>query len=490
MSETNSALYGVFRYQDQHLAVSTEYIREVVPFGDVRPVLGGNENLLGATNIRGSNIPVADLAFYGIQRSDEAAPNAILVLIHQQRCFGIALSEVIKLASNDSGQVTHFADTQNGLTFGIYRDEDSQVTASILNVDWLFERANIPSVVSSMSHQVKPTELIQRQTSYFFVQCEKHTLGIESEQVFATTQVSHLSDATVSSHVVLGEIEYLDQMVPAVDLYALIFNQRRETPLTQGLYSVIIVASPNDKLIAYLVDEIMDIKNVCDKDFVAYPQEDFIGKEWITSLAKVPGHYSKQRDILLLKADINKLKNDPRVLGIANVCRAISQDASNANGSNSTQLNQERESLLLFERNGVYCVRLSAVVEIKMSSIPIVFLPEDPKVIGFFEHNGQSLMLYDFEQLISDDNKLTSVSSCDDSKFSAQRILIVQGQERQRAFLVDRLIDICEGTKMQRKPRQSEASETEPVSNDRLCYYLVSNNEKKCYVKCLDNHDL
>ena len=84
----------VIQMAKERFAIETRFIHEVYRVGDITPVPGGPDFLVGVTNMRGEVLSVLDLRnFFGIPADPEKRPQ-ILVLGTDRPEFGMLVDEV------------------------------------------------------------------------------------------------------------------------------------------------------------------------------------------------------------------------------------------------------------------------------------------------------------------------------------------------------------------------------------------------------------
>lgn len=84
----------VIRMAQERFAIETRFIHEVYRVGDITPVPGGPDFLVGVTNMRGEVLSVLDLRnFFGIPADPKKRPQ-ILVLGTDRPEFGMLVDEV------------------------------------------------------------------------------------------------------------------------------------------------------------------------------------------------------------------------------------------------------------------------------------------------------------------------------------------------------------------------------------------------------------
>ncbi len=95
-------LLGVvtFRLGGERFAVEARYVREVIRLGDVTPVPGSPEFLVGATNLRGDIMAVLDLgSFFDLRGAERSNTTRILVFGLQRAEFGVLVDAADEVAS-------------------------------------------------------------------------------------------------------------------------------------------------------------------------------------------------------------------------------------------------------------------------------------------------------------------------------------------------------------------------------------------------------
>jgi purine-binding chemotaxis protein CheW len=93
-----SGFYVQVRVGSELYALPVENVLEVAELGDLSAVPGSGPSLFGVRNLHGQVLPVFDLArVVGIGRDDH--PSRIVVVEHHGQVAGLAVDEVIEVAS-------------------------------------------------------------------------------------------------------------------------------------------------------------------------------------------------------------------------------------------------------------------------------------------------------------------------------------------------------------------------------------------------------
>lgn len=90
MSETHLRV----RVGAEQYALAVEFLREVDLIGELTPVPGAHPSVLGVRNLRGSVVPVLDLAAL-LRSGGRSSPSAIVVVEHGGRLAALAIDEPI-----------------------------------------------------------------------------------------------------------------------------------------------------------------------------------------------------------------------------------------------------------------------------------------------------------------------------------------------------------------------------------------------------------
>ncbi len=119
------------RVGGESYAFAVENVLEVAELGDVAPVPGSDECVLGVSNLHGEVMPVFDLAsVFGISR--EGAAQRLLVVEHDGRHAAFAIDKVVDVAELPAPT----EETESALLYGAALDHGELV--GVVDVASLF----------------------------------------------------------------------------------------------------------------------------------------------------------------------------------------------------------------------------------------------------------------------------------------------------------------------------------------------------------------
>jgi purine-binding chemotaxis protein CheW len=126
-----SAVHVRVRLGKESYAVAVEHVIEVAELGELSPVPGAQDSVLGVRNLRGDVLPVFDLAsVLGI--AGDGDPPWLLVTEHGSLRAGLAIDEV-----TDVGTIPPVGEeTQSNLLAGAALDDSGLV--GVIDVERLF----------------------------------------------------------------------------------------------------------------------------------------------------------------------------------------------------------------------------------------------------------------------------------------------------------------------------------------------------------------
>ncbi|MFD1383259.1 chemotaxis protein CheW [Rhodanobacter aciditrophus] len=478
-------VFGIFEFAKHLFSVPAETIREVLPAHHLTPMLGANPVVAGTIRVREQSIPVlhTHILTGSTISEDEQTTNALLILSRGDLCIGLTISEVISLTEHNAAPPSYFTNCDNQLIHGTLFVPELNKDSVIVNTDWLFSRNDLPMATVAapvLDHGKTNNSQVSLTSSYFLMKMGGAPITIESDKVNATIQVRQLSPSKINADIILGEVVYLEEYVPVIDLQLLLFGKSSlDKPRQSG--PAITLKTSEEHTVAFLVDDILNIVSIPDETFVDLPEEDFKGKQWLSSIGKP--NSATPDESLLLNLDVDTLRTHPTVIGISKMCRST-QAKDHEFGSNmfSEEITSQKETLLVFRRKTTFSMRLTDIVEIKMANIPLIPVP-DENVLGVFQHEGASLLLYDMETLFG----LNFEDLDEDERYEEipinQRIVIIRTPAGNRAILVDDLVDICDAVPLVGDEAQDN---TEQRHNRHLSYYLTRKNNRKVYLSCLN----
>lgn len=474
--------FGIFRCEEDYFAIDTCHIREVVPRQPLTPLIGEACFVIGSFWLRGQVIPVIDFRSMSVGGFAETSDSqtAVVVVVFEKKLVGIVISEVVSLAQDKGFELSLFSQREYQLTTGHCFENEHKVDALILNVAGLFARMDIP--YASLENEIQSqngfavSDHDSGRMDVFLMKLGQRYITVQANKVHSCLTIHNIKQPKVKSEFLLGEMDYLGMTVPLVDSVALFFDEENQSEHIEGKAAFSLVNSEG-QMTVFVVDEIINIESATESCCCPLPATQFVGKQWCEKLIDISdftGRYTS--GLLAFHLDVNLLITSERTRSLAVLCRAVkTEDGIKSSISTMNQNMQPVESstpLLLFERCGLFAIQLSHIIEIKMANVPISPLP-DPHVSGLFKFGDTSLALHEYGQFCD------SAIDGESVQLSAEkRILIVGDNQGHCAFIVDRLVDICNG---QQVPSGNDSDD----DSHKFNHFLLTKQGKNKYIKCV-----
>ena len=114
-NDTNEPLELIaFRVGDQEFCMRTTSIREIRGWSPVTPIPQAPYDVLGVINLRGSVIPIYDLAArFGLGQTPENPRNVIVVAMHGGQTVGLLVEAVSEILSVSRDQIQETPDIRS-----------------------------------------------------------------------------------------------------------------------------------------------------------------------------------------------------------------------------------------------------------------------------------------------------------------------------------------------------------------------------------------
>lgn len=470
--------FGFFRNQSEYFAIDTVFIQEVVPTQKLTPLMGESHFVLGSFWLRGQVIPVIDVSQMsgGGWAEDDGSFSAVVVVTFDKKAFGIAISEVISLAQSEGFNLSLYSGRVGQFSEGHCYDKEHSIDAIILDIKHLFSRGDIPFAAMESTLENKNRNGEKETLEVFLMRLDNVYVTIEAQQVHSCLTLKNITPPKVSCQHQVGEMVYIDSMVPIVDSRSLLLQSSTSTESVEDS-PAFSVKMPNGGLVVFNVDEIQEIITIDKERFLELPDNDFVSKQWVESMVDISGQASYlATDQLALHINVEVLRQNALTQSMANLCRKVptSSGAQRQITTDNKDSESETEVLLLFQHKGLFAIKLSDIIEIKMSTIPITSVPE-PHIHGFFKFNAKIIALHTLENLFG----ASYPEGCEYyDNVAEHRILIAGDNNRQCAFKVDKLVDICDG-------RPISSSKDLNGNQSKFDNYLLERAGKKLYIKAI-----
>ena len=98
----------------QSFSLAITQVREIRRWSPVTPLPNAPRELLGVMNLRGSVIPIYDLAAsFGLSATAESPRNVVVVAMHDKQTFGLLVEAVSEILSVDRTQIQDAPDIRS-----------------------------------------------------------------------------------------------------------------------------------------------------------------------------------------------------------------------------------------------------------------------------------------------------------------------------------------------------------------------------------------
>ncbi|MGP1450166.1 MAG: chemotaxis protein CheW [Wolinella sp.] len=142
----HKARYLFFFLGDERFGISIAHIKEIVRFTECTPLPRAPSYMLGMLNLRGSNIPVIDLAgWLGFRNQLDSEHQAVVILKVDAREIGLLVDRVDEVGSvGDELMPTKTLESlKESMTEGIARDSHLDEAVILLRAEALLSELSL-----------------------------------------------------------------------------------------------------------------------------------------------------------------------------------------------------------------------------------------------------------------------------------------------------------------------------------------------------------
>jgi len=256
----------------QNYGISTEDINQISRVPSLMQLPLRPHGTRGLCGLAGSIVSMIDLnLLLDMPKVDlDADKSRLLSLNGRYSSNALLVSEVYNTVDIDENKIEYIEDT-NDAVVAIYKYKD--VLVQVLSLDILIEKINKVSIESKevLNGKVKVVNNKEEDSTRFLIFSmanEKFALNIDFLREIILADVS-FTEIIGSPKELLGLITLRDELIAVMDLrtYYNFSNSRSDK-------NRILIASINGEAIGLFIDEIIDIKNVLNKD-IDYKSEEF-----------------------------------------------------------------------------------------------------------------------------------------------------------------------------------------------------------------------
>ncbi len=453
--------FGIFKLGEMQLALPLDALSEVVPCRNMIPIPSAAQGVIGGVDIRGRLVPVVELSSaLGIAMEHDAAPDRVVVLMHENRMLGLAANDthgVFEIASEKLGRI----EASVGLTLlsGCFPHPDDNSPVSVLSPSAVLSITDMPSVADAgpdVNHDSSPIPERHALRHTMLFRCGGVPAAIESVAVLATLLKPVVMPSAVAQGYCRGVLAYGGFNIPAVDLARLCGFAMPPGHAPRQAF----IVRYAEGVIAYLVDEILDVLDIDHEDVAPVPttlreQADYLsGFLPMTAVsdsiqARFEGHSG-----YFMVLDSMKLTQAPQLQALATVITPEpgAGEASLASLLGERQDGSSRRQILTFDLGFEAASPIEHFSEILPWARTLASPDPDEASIGMVMHRGRAVPVYSLARLLGLPTPVFTATAS---------VLIVEGVPNQAmAFAVSGLhtIDDAPADKLDQARAREDAS--------------------------------
>ncbi|MBD8652994.1 MULTISPECIES: chemotaxis protein CheW [Rhizobium/Agrobacterium group] len=432
--------FGLLRIGEAMLAINVENIREVVPApGGLSNAGIAATGLCGLFELRGSTIPVMDIRPMLGLPATEAYGAVILVLRVRQRLICIFADEVRGIATEDVAALDELGVSRPAVQGPLVTHSffHSGKVISVLAAERILALPGIPSVQEPVAEAVAKTSSNAKPLLLFT--CGAFSFGVAAGVVEATAPTAQLKDSPMKTETCLGVIDHHGTQVPVLDTLRVlgmgVLSERKQS-------SVLVLRYPDDRLLGFALDTVVDIRPIPLGDIMAMPDNA------VETGSVLSGVYSVDGRTLFLVLDERTMMSDDVLLMFSRLSSTKPKTA--AAGRAPGQRGDALLPYLVFRAGGDMATPVADVRE-------IVEMPEDyvslnnvgRGTMGLFVHRGTAIPLISLARRL----RLPAVPPGQEG-----RVLLVSDGLKTTGLVVDSLARIEMASKCATGPDATDSS--------------------------------
>lgn len=373
-----AGLHGIFRVGASLLALHIDAIREVTP----RPAVLARfpcrrDDVIGALQLRGSVIPIMDLARpLGLGASDG---QVILVLRTGGGVIGILIDEICGVIPLDARRLSPLqgeAGSSGGLVHAGFIHEETP--GAVLDAGAI---ARLPDLVVTTDIPVDRSHNAEAGDPVLLFDCRDIPLGLPARAVEATVPRTRLGTPAAETPLWIGVLDHNGRRIPVVDTLRLLGLGSCDRPSETAS---VVLRMPDNRLIAIAIDDVCDMRRVRAQDILEL-QRFRLGERGMLS-----GLYRAERDHLLL--DPEACCTDERLVALSMI---EEEAACTASSAEQVALGQTEPFLIALLGDAICAVPLAQVEEIIPTPATRIGLDGSQFAQALIAHRGRGVPLVD-----------------------------------------------------------------------------------------------
>lgn len=425
MTEVSS--FGLMRIGAAILALPVEAIREVVACpAELAAFPGAGEGVIGALRLRGTVLPVVDLAAALGLKCGAASDGVVVVMRCDSHLVGLRVHAVCGIGNVRARDMRHvsFTGPCTRPSLVTHSFEHGADVVALLDARRIAALPDIPLVEEIAPGSVN--QALDGADPILLFRIGALRFGVHASIVQATTPRISFTPSALESGLCLGVIDHHGVEIPVVDMLRALSVGGGERAREGG---VLILRYPSGASLGFALDDVVDIVRPAVSDLMPMPRLATAGSDLFRGV--LPGEHGTQYFIL----DGDALIAHEWLSSLARFSRLKVASPSGAVQRSSASVSTER--YLLYSCVGLHASLLAQIAEITPYPSRVAGLCAGQRgLLGLFDHRGVAIPLFCLATLIGGPSAVDPASA---------RVLLVKDGDRIAGFVVEGLQAIESG---------------------------------------------
>ena len=411
--------YGILRVGGTLIALSSDFLREVVPRPTRLSQLPyGGSGLQGAMILRDETIPLVDLRLVlGLHQNDTPQDDVAVIIAHENRLVALLVDAIQGIATVDPSDLRACKNAPHVDEKMVFTYENSVV--SVLSPGDLLGALGLPTISATPREHMAESQ--QSHETYLLCSCAGHDLAFRADEVEATHPLSVLAPSPVAIGYCDGVVRYQGRDVPMIDTLSALGLGRRTSPQQSA---GVVIRFPDDGFIAFEIDTFHDVVKLRSDQITNCPSV-ISGKPQFFDKAHID---EKGRSFLIV--EVEACRKDTALLNLSRT--AIPENAINRTGSAATDAQQLY--LVFFAGMRTCCPILQTSEIIRIPQHILSSSAAHSGYMGTITKHGQIVPIYCAARLFGREVKMLTTDSS---------ILIVRRGTAMFGFTIERCEEVA-----------------------------------------------
>lgn len=458
-----SEVFGGFDYGGMSLALPISALREVVPWQALCRLPCAAAAVLGGLDVRGTVVPVVDLALALGQPLGPAERSVVIVVAHEGQLFGLLADRITGMFAapvSEGGQ----PEPAGALYRTSLQRPDGGGLVSLLSAAALAALPGLPRVPDrgrGGMHAGEAGAAGGPQRPVLLMRCGAFGLALDALAVHATLSDPRLQPSVLARGSCVGVLAYAGRHIAAVEL-ARLCGLASSHDATGTARQAVVIRSPEGD-VALLVDEVLDVVLAYEDRRVPVPALALARPalfEGVWPLQALPastaeGPAAALRQFLGLSAD--GLRADPEFAALASTNTPLDASASGggappahaAGAQGATGSQGPAQVVVTFDVLGEQAAPIEQLSEILHFDASVIVHPAASAIFGMVIDRGRSIPVICLRALAGMERGEWQPGSC---------VLVVRRGEQYLGFAANRLRTIEAAERVFALPARGDAA--------------------------------